>query len=251
MSCNIAIEDVHKRFNASSHAPALTVFSGLDMLIPAGELVAFVGPSGCGKSTLLNMIAGLDLPSSGAIRFGSGKGTTAPALSMVFQQPRLIDWLPVEENVSIAFDRIDGVPGDREAVTRNLLTKVGLLAQRRSYPQFLSGGQKQRVAIARAFAVRPDVLLLDEPFSALDELTARKLRELLQDMWVSGEGPRPTGVLVTHNMLEAAFLCDRIVVIGRHLGEVTATIDVDVTRPRNPDNPALFDVHRTIMQALE
>ncbi|ABE36802.1 ABC transporter family protein [Paraburkholderia xenovorans LB400] len=251
MSSSIAIEGVHKRFEASSHAPALTVFGGIDMHIPAGQLVALVGPSGCGKSTLLNMIAGLDRPSGGAIRFGAAGATHEPALSVVFQQPRLIDWLPVEQNVSIAFDRVGGVAGDRDAVTQDLLAKVGLLAQRRSYPQFLSGGQKQRVAIARAFAVRPDVLLLDEPFSALDELTARKLRELLQDMWLGAEGERPTGVLVTHNMLEAAFLCDRIVVIGRHSGQIAATIDVDVPRPRNPDDPALFDVHRAIMRALE
>ncbi|WP_322104252.1 ABC transporter ATP-binding protein [Paraburkholderia sp. J41] len=257
MSSSITIESVRKTFPRSAHGNALTVFDGIDIHIPAGQLVALVGPSGCGKSTLLNMIAGLDAPTAGAIRFGDGRSRAAPELSVVFQQPRLIDWLHVDENIAIAFDRVRDGSRDapdaaaREAATHDLLAKVGLLGHRRAYPQFLSGGQKQRVAIARAFAVHPDVLLLDEPFSALDELTARKLRELLQAMWVGEEERRPTGVLVTHNMLEAAFLCDRIYVIGKHSGGIAATIDVDVPRPRNPDDPALFDVHRAIMQALE
>lgn len=119
-----------------------------------------------------------------------------------------------------------------------------------SYPQFLSGGQKQRVAIARAFALRPDVLLLDEPFSALDELTARRLRQLLQDLWLDDEQPRPTGILVTHNMMEAAFLADRIYVMSGHPAHFSAVIDVEVPRPRNPDDPALLAVHRAVMAAL-
>ncbi|WLE62891.1 ABC transporter ATP-binding protein [Burkholderia plantarii] len=257
MSSSITIERVRKTFHRSNHSDALTVFDGIDMHVAAGQLVALVGPSGCGKSTLLNMIAGLDAPSAGAIRFEQGNERVMPELSVVFQQPRLIDWLRVEDNISIAFDRVRhasrGEPdaAERAATTHELLAKVGLLGHRRAYPQFLSGGQKQRVAIARAFAVHPDVLLLDEPFSALDELTARKLRELLQDMWVGEQGRRPTGVLVTHNMLEAAFLCDRIYVIGRRSGGIAATIDVDLPRPRDPDDPALFNVHRAIMQALE
>ncbi|MEK6345999.1 MAG: ABC transporter ATP-binding protein [Burkholderia sp.] len=257
MSSSITIERVHKSFRRTPQAAALSVFDGIDIQIAAGELVALVGPSGCGKSTLLNMIAGLDAPTSGTIRFGTAGGRADPELSVVFQQPRLLDWLSVEDNISIAFDRDREASRERldtatrAATTQALLAEVGLLGHRRAFPQFLSGGQKQRVAIARAFAVHPDVLLLDEPFSALDELTARKLRELLQDMWMAEAARRPTGVLVTHNMLEAAFLCDRIYVIGRRSGGINATIDVEVPRPRSPDDPALFDVHRRIMQALE
>jgi len=129
--------------------------------------------------------------------------------------------------------------------------RVGLQDHAKSYPQFLSGGQKQRVAIARAFALRPDVLLLDEPFSALDELTARRLRELLQAMWLDDSArPRPTGILVTHNMMEAAFLADRIYVMSGQPAHFSAVIDVEAPRPRDPDDPALFAVHRKVMQAL-
>ncbi|MGI4815664.1 MAG: ABC transporter ATP-binding protein [Janthinobacterium lividum] len=271
MSSDIIIERLGKTFNSTGRAPAVRIFDGLNLHIEAGQLIALVGPSGCGKSTLLNLIAGLEKPSHGEIRFDpradlqaeaarAGAGISARErlpvktetdLSVVFQQPRLLDWLTVEENVAIAFDRAGKVSGERARITQELLTKVGLAQHAKTYPQFLSGGQKQRVAIARAFAVHPDVLLLDEPFSALDELTARRLRLLLQDMWISEEAQRPTGVLVTHNMLEAAFLSDRIYVIGRQSGQFTATIDVDLPRPRNPDDPALFEIHRRTMQALD
>lgn len=258
MSSSIVIDGLKKSFPAGRRNPGgaeSVVFDNLRMHIAPGELVALVGPSGCGKSTLLNLIAGLDTPTNGAIRFDAQKPSTE--LSVVFQQPRLIDWLTVEQNVSLVFERIGGVvngpstAAETERVTHALLAKVGLQTHAKAYPQYLSGGQKQRVAIARAFAVHPDILLLDEPFSALDELTARRLRLLLQDMWLAEEDHRPTGVLVTHNMLEAAFLADRIYVIGRQSGGFSAIIDVDLPRPRTPDDPALFEVHRSIMQALD
>jgi NitT/TauT family transport system ATP-binding protein len=248
MSSDIVIEGLSKTFAGTNGTPAFRIFENLDMHVPAGQLIALVGPSGCGKSTLLNLIAGLEKPTRGVVRFASRRPRTD--LSVVFQQPRLIDWLSVEDNVSIVFDRAGMPVQDRRKATQGLLSKVGLLQHARSYPQFLSGGQQQRVAIARAFAIHPDVLLLDEPFSALDELTARRLRSLLQDMWTAGQEARPTGVLVTHNVLEAAFLADRIHVFGQQAGRFCATIDVDLPRPRDPDDPALFEIHRRVMQAL-
>ncbi|WP_454720803.1 MULTISPECIES: ABC transporter ATP-binding protein [Cupriavidus] len=253
MSSDIRIEGVAKRFAPRGSDAARTILSQVDLTVRAGELVALVGPSGCGKSTLLNLIAGLDRPSQGRVAFdrGDGAGRDAINLSVVFQQPRLLDWLRVEENIDIVFEGRDVDAAERPRVVRELLRKVELSEHGRAYPQFLSGGQKQRVSIARAFALQPDVLLLDEPFSALDELTARRLRSLLQSLWLDESRPRPTGVLVTHNMLEAAFLADRIAVMGGSPAGVQQVIEVDVPRPRHPDDPALFAVHRKVMAALQ
>jgi ABC-type nitrate/sulfonate/bicarbonate transport system ATPase subunit len=248
MSSNIILHDLGKAYDGKAGQPVVTIFDGLSLHIKAGELIALVGPSGCGKSTLLNLVANLEQASRGSIRFDRAQPEIA--LSVVFQQPRLIDWLTVEENVSIVFEREGLAASEASKKALDLLAKVGLREHAQSYPQILSGGQKQRVAIARAFAIRPDVVLLDEPFSALDELTARRLRQLLQDLWVAEDRHRPTGILVTHNMLEAAFLADRIFVMNGKPARFSAIIDVDVPRPRDPDDPALFEVHRTIMRAL-
>jgi NitT/TauT family transport system ATP-binding protein len=248
MSSDIFIGDLRKGYEGTAGRAPATIFAGLSMHVKAGELVALVGPSGCGKSTLLNLIAGLEQPSRGSVGFD--RPPAAIALSVVFQQPRLLDWLTVEENVSIVFERGRTAAVDAERKTAELLARVGLSEHARSYPQILSGGQKQRVAIARAFAIRPDVLLLDEPFSALDELTARRLRLLLQELWIAEDKHRPTGILVTHNMLEAALLADRIYVMNGKPARFSAVIEVDPPRPRDPDDPALFDVHRSIMRAL-
>ncbi|GHT83983.1 nitrate ABC transporter ATP-binding protein [Betaproteobacteria bacterium] len=249
MSSDIIVSDLKKTFaggarRARSNAP---LFDGLSLSITAGELVALVGPSGCGKSTMLNLVAGLDRPDRGEIRFDHGQADID--LSVVFQQPRLLDWLTVEDNIRVVFERDGKKKGNAAHITHDLLARVGLTEHAHTYPQFLSGGQRQRVAIARAFAISPDILLLDEPFSALDELTARRLRLLLQDLWL-GEGHRPTGILVTHNMLEAAFLADRIYVLSGRPATFSSIIDVDLPRPRSLDDPVLFDVHRRIMQAL-
>jgi ABC-type nitrate/sulfonate/bicarbonate transport system ATPase subunit len=249
MSSNIQLRGITKRYPALGSAAERTVLTQLNLDIRAGELLALVGPSGCGKSTLLNLIAGLDLPTQGDVRFD--RPFHGINLGVVFQQPRLLDWLSVAENIGIVLAGRGKGKDDVARTVRQLLQRVELPEHAQAYPQFLSGGQRQRVSIARAFAVQPDVLLLDEPFSALDELTARRLRQLLQAMWLSGEGPRPTGVLVTHNMLEAAFLADRIAVMGGSPAEIVRIIEVDVPRPRDPDDPALFEVHRQIMHALQ
>ncbi|MET3352843.1 ABC transporter ATP-binding protein [Xanthobacter autotrophicus] len=249
MSSDIVIEGLGKAYAPRGGRRPAVIFDGLDMRVEAGQLVALVGPSGCGKSTLLNLIAGLDAPDAGAIRF-DGRARDS-RLAMVFQQPRLVDWLTAEENIALAFEREGSRPrGDAREMVRALLRKVGLVDHAGAYPQFLSGGQRQRVAIARAFAVDPDILLLDEPFSALDELTARRLRLLLQSLWGEADGPRPTGVLVTHNMLEAALLADRIFVLNGHPGRFAAVMDIDLPHPRDPEDPALFAIHRQVLHAL-
>ncbi len=246
MSSDIVIERLGKSFASRGKRSAI-VFDALDMRIGAGQLVALVGRSGCGKSTLLNLIAGIDVPDSGSISF---RGQTNDSnLAMVFQQPRLVDWLTVEENVALVFER-EGrrPPGEPREVARSLLRKVGLIEHAESYPQFLSGGRRQRAAIARAFAAAPDILLLVEPFSALDELTARRVRLLLQSLWATSR--RPTGVLVTHNMLEAALLADRIFVLSGHPSRIASVMDVDIPHPRDPEDPALFAIHRRVLHVL-
>lgn len=249
MSSNIHIESIEKRYPARGADPEKLVLRAFDFRIRSGELVALVGPSGCGKSTVLNLIAGLDKPTRGAVAFD--RPVDAINLSVVFQQPRLLDWLSVQENVGIVLTRSNAALAQQQATVRSLLEKVELPEHANAYPQFLSGGQRQRVSIARAFATTPDVLLLDEPFSALDELTARRLRLLLQSLWLDESRQRPTGVLVTHNMLEAAFLADRIVVMGGTPAEIRDVIQVEIERPRHPDDPALFEVHRRVMEALQ
>jgi len=249
MSSDIVIERLRKSYPASKGGRPTAIFESLDMRVDAGELIALVGPSGSGKTTLLNLIGGLDKPDDGIIAFEGRDADTN--LSMVFQQPRLIDWLTVEQNVELVLQRDGRVPdATPKAIAANLLRKVGLASHAGTYPQFLSGGQKQRVAIARAFAIAPDILLLDEPFSALDELTARKLRLLLQSLWNDADGRRPTGILVTHNMLEAAFLADRIYVLGGHPARFSTIVEVNSPHPRDPEDPALFEVHRRLMRAL-
>ena len=175
-----------------------------------------------------------------------------PAHQLLQRVDQLLPLRAVERR-HLVFERERRPAGDPRQVAAELLARVQLQEHAATYPQFLSGGQKQRVAIARAFAIRLDVLLLDEPFSALDELTARRLRLLMQELWMDNAGPRPTGILVTHNMMEAAFLADRLYVMGHPgagVAHFSAVIDVDIPRARDPEDPALFEVHRQIMKAL-
>jgi ABC-type nitrate/sulfonate/bicarbonate transport system ATPase subunit len=240
MSGAIQFKHVDKTYIRAQGSKIERILRDFSLEIADGELVALVGPSGIGKTTLLHLAAGLEAPDQGAVAFADDGSSR---LGMVFQQPRLLDWMTVQANVDLV---ADAAGNDRER-GRNVLRAVGLADYADAYPLSLSGGQRQRVALARAFAISPQFLLLDEPFSALDELTARALRLLLQDLWIEQS---PTGVLVTHNMLEAAFLADRVIVLHDRPAQVAKTFIIDVPRPRSPEDPRLFAFHNRIIASL-
>jgi NitT/TauT family transport system ATP-binding protein len=241
VNASLSFRAIDKAFVNPRSGRREQVFEQFSLEIAEGELVAVVGASGTGKTTLLNLVAGLARPDAGSVIVGDG--LRPPRLAVVFQQPRLLDWLSVEMNVALAV-RSAGLDTRHAA---EVLDKVGLREHLGSYPSVLSGGQRQRVAVARAFAIEPELVLLDEPFSALDELTARRLRLLLQDLWLDRAR---TGLLVTHNALEAAFLADRVIVLGGRPAAVLHEYRIEATRPRSPEDPELFAFHRRIVADL-
>ncbi|TWH10352.1 NitT/TauT family transport system ATP-binding protein [Rhodococcus rhodochrous J45] len=238
MSAEIELKGISKSFVSKKTGSAQTIFDDFSLDVVPGELVSLVGASGAGKTTLLHLVAGLENADAGTVRVST---TDAPVrIGMVFQQPRLLDWISVTKNVEIAAK----AAGQSLSEIPELLEAVGLSEYADAFPSVLSGGQRQRVAVARAFAVNPDVVLFDEPFSALDELTGRKLRLLLQTLLTERS---VTGLLVTHNALEAAFLSDRVVVLAGRPARVVQDIRVDLPRPRSTEDSTLFDLHRDII----
>lgn len=213
--------------------------------VPDGEFVCLLGPSGCGKTTLLNVLSGLDTADAGSVRLTRGDGTPA-RLAYVFQEARLLPWLSVGDNLRFVLDA-RGADADRQVAY--WLERVGIPGRGADYPRQLSIGQRQRVAVARALIIRPDVLFMDEPFSALDELTAGRMREELLDLW--GE-IGCTVVFVTHNPLEATFLADRIVIMTPGPGRIVTDYRVSdlIPRPRDGDDPRLWEASRVAVRAL-
>ncbi len=213
----------------------------------SGEIVALLGGSGCGKTTLLRLIAGLDQASGGTISV-DGKVITGtnPAISAVFQEPRLLPWLDTAANIAFGGRRL--APAERRQRTAALLERIGLAGYDTRWPRDLSGGQQQRVAIARALIGHPEILLLDEPFSALDPFTRASLHDLLLDLW---RELRPTILMVTHDIEEAVVLADRIVVMRPRPGRVHETMTVDLPRPRDRLAPAFDLMKHRVMRAID
>ena len=210
------------------------------------EFVAIVGPSGCGKTTCLRLAAGLDFPTSGSVKVG-GKPVAEPGpqRAVVFQQFALFPWKTVHENIDFGL-RSQGVPAEeRRARIAAQLELMGLQGYESAFPHQLSGGMQQRASIARSFAVEPDVLLMDEPFSGLDEITARRLRKELLHIW---SATQKTILFVTHNCYEAPFLADRILLMTSRPGRVYEEVAVDLPRPRDYDDPHLFAVNAGIVR---
>ena len=211
-----------------------TAVQNVNLSMKEGEFVALVGPSGCGKSTLLRIVTGLNRPSSGVVLYRDNVvNGVNPHATIVFQTFALFPWLTVQENVELAL-KVRGVkPKERTLRAVALLDKVGLDGFENAYPRELSGGMRQKVGFARAMAVEPELLCLDEPFSALDVLSAEALRGELLELWTAGDIPTKAILMVTHNIEEAITLADRIIVMGKDPGRVVADLTVDLPHPRH------------------
>ena len=234
----VVVDCVGKTYGGSGSGESTPVraLDDVSFGVEPGEFVCLVGPSGCGKTTLFRIIAGLTDATGGAVRLG-GTPVTEPTTDMgvVFQEYHLFPWLTVEENVGFGLARTDRSEVDTDARVTEMLELVGLSDFRDAYPKTLSGGMKQRVAIARALAVDPALLLMDEPFGAVDAQTREMLQHELLDVWQS---TGKTVLFVTHDVAEAVTLADRIVVMAAEPGRVREVVDVGVNRPRKRGDPA-------------
>ncbi len=231
----IKIENLGVEFPDPSGGEEVVALCNVNLEIRQGEFISLVGPSGCGKTTLLRAIADLQKITSGSITV---RGQSPKEIRLqkkygiVFQSPVLYDWRTVRRNVCMPMELMGMPKADRTKRVSKMLELVGLMDFGKHYPHELSGGMQQRVGIARALAIRPEILLMDEPFSALDEFTKEKLHEDLLRIW---RKTNKTVLFVTHNIQEAVFLSDRIVVMSPHPGRVSAVIDVNLERPRRMD----------------
>jgi NitT/TauT family transport system ATP-binding protein len=227
MADTVVLERVDKRF-----ASGLSALEGVDLRVADGEFVALLGPSGCGKSTVLRLAAGLDAPSAGRVDAPAWREPGAAATAFVFQEPTLMPWATVSDNVRLPLRLAGMARAEALAPVRAVLAAVGLAEFEHAHPAQLSGGMKMRASIARALVTQPRLLLMDEPFAALDEITRQKLNADLLDWWAQ----RPLAVMfVTHSVYEAVFLSQRVLVMSARPGRVIAELRIDAPYPRRAD----------------
>jgi NitT/TauT family transport system ATP-binding protein len=247
----VEVAGVTKQFGTG--ADSTTALDGIDLSIGRGEFVSLIGPSGCGKSTLLRLIGDLTRPTSGQVNV-NGKPAHQARLGreygIVFQAPVLFEWRSVEDNVRLPLEllRVDRAERARRAMTMLELVDLGDFS--RHYPHQLSGGMQQRVAIARALAVEPAILLMDEPFGALDEMTRERMNSEVLRIW---QQTGTTVVFVTHSIPEAVFLSTRVVVMSARPGRITRVVEVDLPQPRNEEtreDPRYFELVTDVREAL-
>ena len=236
----LRIEHLTKQFGPR---PAL---EGVQLHVPPGEIVSIVGASGSGKSTLLRIVAGLEAPTAGRVLIADEPVVAPhPAVGVIFQEPRLMPWLTVEQNVQFGLAHLPNAEQAQRATAA--LARVGLSEFAQALPRQLSGGMAQRVAIARALVAQPALLLLDEPFSALDPFTRMKLQNQLLELWADDQ---PTLVLVTHDIEEALVLSDRVVVLRGRPGRIHHTFTLDLPRPRRRLDPAFQVWKERLLEAM-
>lgn len=247
----IKLSNVWLEYPGEKHAPATTILKDINLEIAENDVLALLGPSGCGKSTLIRLVAGLIKPTRGEVTFhGKVVDSVCPGVAMVFQNFALFPWLTVEGNVHLPLKQA-GLP-DEEIAKRaaHSLEMVGLNGYEKVYPRELSGGMKQRVGIARALAVNPEVLCMDEPFSALDVLTAESLRDELGRLCADPANPLRTMISVTHNIEEAVYLAKRIIVLAAHPGRVALDIPNPLPYPRDTESPQFREIVEKIHSIL-
>jgi ABC-type nitrate/sulfonate/bicarbonate transport system ATPase subunit len=238
----LELRHVNKTFGS------LQVLKDINMKVEQGTFAAIVGPSGCGKSTALRMFAGLETPSSGEV-LADGVPVTKPSPErmLIFQEHALYPWATVEENVGLGLEFAKVPKKERLSKINEVLDKVNLSGFNHYYPSQLSGGMRQRVAIARALVVDPDVLLLDEPYGALDAMTRLTMQNELLRLW---EGSGKTMLLITHDIDEALYLADKVYVMSARPGQVTAEFHLDMPRPRNRSSDKFAQTRQEIMRLL-
>lgn len=245
----IVVKDVTKRFVESRTGSVVTAIEDINFSIDEGQFVCLVGPSGCGKSTMLNILAGLETPSSGTVILnGNTVVGTGPDRIIVFQENALFPWLRVIENVEFGLKMAGVDKAKRYEIAIRYLDMMQLTKFAQSYIYQLSGGMKQRVAIARALVMDPEVLLMDEPFAALDSQTRDLLLVELQLIWAK---TRKTIVFVTHNILESVCLGDKVIVFTSRPGHLKKEIAVDYRRPRLSEDSNLQPYYRTILDEVK
>ena len=249
VNVSIEVKNINKSFK-SKKTNQLSVLENINLTIDDGELVCLLGPSGCGKTTLLRLIAGLDQPTSGEI-IANGEKVTKPSgdRAVIFQQYSLFPWLTVLQNVTFGLEMTKkGSKEENIAAAERYLTSVGLIDFKDNYPHELSGGMKQRVAIIRSLLNHSPILLMDEPFSALDMQNRHKLQSQLIGVWKRFEN---TIVFVTHDVDEAVYLADKIVILDKNPGRIANIIDVDIERPRKRDSEEFIALQETIVKDLD
>ena len=229
----VRIRNCRQAYHKESHAD-LVVLDDVDLILNSGEIVGLLGRSGSGKSTLLRIVSGLLRPTSGEVRWrGVPLRGPAKGIAMVFQSFALFPWLTVQANVELGLEAKGVARAEREKLAEDAIDLIGLGGYENAYPKELSGGMRQRVGLARGLVVHPDLLLMDEPFSALDVLTAENLRTDLIELWSEKRLPVKSVLIVTHNIEEAVLMCDRILVFSSNPGRVAHELKVPFTHPRN------------------
>jgi NitT/TauT family transport system ATP-binding protein len=249
----IEFDRVDKIYN--SGAGSVNALHEISLTIAPGEFIALIGPSGCGKSTLMRLIGDLEQPSSGSVRVKSKTPHQARLdrdYGMVFQSPVLYEWRTIQKNVELPLEIIGRSKANRAERAQALLKLVGLEEFHHAYPHQLSGGMQQRAAIARALSFEPSILLMDEPFGALDEITRERLQLELLNIWSNAE-PQSTVIFVTHSIPEAVFLSDRVVVMSPRPGRIEKIVSINLPRPRvfeTRESPEFFALANEVREAL-